>query len=266
MGYKITDEEINKVKLNSPFALPNSPSERGMKPEAIKEMFWKAFAVLIELINKYLSALGDGMATNKSDVINQINSLRNGLSKEVESLVNTRLDEAFEQIVPRQEFDEHIENYEGKINENIERINGLEGGLEVVGAQAESAYNLAAGKSRIIPVGSVRLMLGDLMYEEQERGDLFVIGEGGVPEFMFCRRSEAALNGDITFTEEQFLSGEITFEPGKYYYFADAKKQLLTIEGGFDTSALVTKEELGDMEMVLDYIISAADLYIGGAV
>ena len=68
MGYKITDEEINKVKLNSPFALPNSPTERGMKPEAIKEMFWKPFEKLIGLINNHFGEL-------ESDIKTALNSI-----------------------------------------------------------------------------------------------------------------------------------------------------------------------------------------------
>ena len=51
MSYKITDEQKNRVKMSSIFALPTSPSERGMKPDAIKEAFWKPFSILIELIN-----------------------------------------------------------------------------------------------------------------------------------------------------------------------------------------------------------------------
>ena len=243
--FKLTQEEINKIIMHSPYALADSPAQKGLGAGQIKKYFYDFIRVFAEKINSRFETVGKEFATTLE--------LLDNMEYAFELTVSGLLDK--------------ISKAEASSKESSDALNAaLEEGLASVRAQAESAYNLAAGKSRIIPVISVRLMLGDLMYEEQERGDLFVIGEGGVPEFMFCRRSEAAQNGDITFTEEQFLSGEITFEPGKYYYFADAKKQLLTIEGGFDTSALVTKEELGDMEMVLDYIISAADLYIGGAV
>ena len=66
MSYKITDEEINKVKLNSPFALPDSPTERGMKPGAIKEMFWKPFLELMSLINRKLGELDNSRAGDLS--------------------------------------------------------------------------------------------------------------------------------------------------------------------------------------------------------
>ena len=243
--FKLTQEEINKIIMHSPYALADSPAQKGLGAGQIKKYFYDFIRVFAEKINSHLEDVGKEFVSTLE--------LADNMEYAFEIAVSGLLDKINKLELTEKEHNEALSS-------------ALEAGLGEVKAQAQSAYNLAAGKSRIIPVGSVRLMLGDLMYEEQVRGDLFIVGEGGVPEFMFCRRSEAALNGDIPFTEEQYLNGEITFEPGKYYYFVDAKKQLLTIESGFDTSELVTKAELGDMEIALDYIISAADLYIGGAV
>ena len=243
--FKLTQEEINKIIMHSPYALADSPAQKGLGAGQIKKYFYDFIRVFAEKINSRFEEVGKEFTTTLELVDN--------MEYAFELAVGGLLDK--------------INKLEATEKEHSEALSAaLTEGLEGVGAQAESAYNLAAGKSRIIPVISVGLMLGDLLYEEQVRGDLFIVGEGGVPEFMYCMESYTAQNGDISFTREQFLNGEITFEPGKYYYFVDAKKQLLTIESGFDTSALVTKAELGDMEIALDYIISAADLYIGGAV
>ena len=243
--FKLTQEEINKIIMHSPYALADSPAQKGLGAGQIKKYFYDFIRIFAEKINTHFEAVG----AEFNNTLELIDNVEYAFELAVSGLLDK------------------ISKVEKTEKENNATLNAaLEQGLSSLEERVESAYNLAAGKSRIIPVLGVRLMLGDLMYEEQTRGDLFIVGERGVPEFMFCRKSEEPQNGDIPFTEEQFLNGEITFEPGKHYYFVDAKKQLLTIESGFDTSSLVTKDELGEMDVVLDYIISTADLYIGGVV
>lgn len=45
------EEELQKIKDNSPFSLPDSPSESGWTSAQIKEKFWKGLIVLYDIIN-----------------------------------------------------------------------------------------------------------------------------------------------------------------------------------------------------------------------
>jgi len=78
MSYEITEEEKNRLKLNSSFVLPTSPSERGMKASGIKEMFWKPFGMLIDLINVAIGKLEkaekdhDGSDSSHMDIRNAV--------------------------------------------------------------------------------------------------------------------------------------------------------------------------------------------------
>lgn len=87
-NYKITEEEINKLKYSSPFALPISPSERGMKPEQIKGAFWKPFQILVEIINKYLEII-EIANNNALEVANGIAGTANNALKTSQTAENT---------------------------------------------------------------------------------------------------------------------------------------------------------------------------------
>jgi hypothetical protein len=51
------DEEYQKLKDNSPWALPFNPSEEGWTAAQIKEKFWKGLIVLLDIINSDRDAL-----------------------------------------------------------------------------------------------------------------------------------------------------------------------------------------------------------------
>ena len=51
------DEEYQKLKVNSPWALPFNPSEEGWTAAQIKEKFWKGLIVLLDIINSDRDAL-----------------------------------------------------------------------------------------------------------------------------------------------------------------------------------------------------------------
>lgn len=51
------EEELQKIKDNSPFSLPDSPSESGWTSAQIKEKFWKGLIVLYDIINDDRDAL-----------------------------------------------------------------------------------------------------------------------------------------------------------------------------------------------------------------
>lgn len=53
--------ELEKLKNNSPFALPDNPAESGWPAAQIKEKFWKGFIVLLEIINEDRDSLAEKM-------------------------------------------------------------------------------------------------------------------------------------------------------------------------------------------------------------
>lgn len=57
MSYQITEEEKNRVKLSSPYVLPDSPTSKGMTAAQIKEYHYKALLVLMDILNKRLETI-----------------------------------------------------------------------------------------------------------------------------------------------------------------------------------------------------------------
>lgn len=131
---------------------------------------------------------------------------------------------------------------------------------------ANNAYNLASGKSKVRPVANLSLLCGDLLYETQERGDLFVVADVNIPEFMVYSIGSDSEEGDLRF--DSGIVNATHFEPGKFYYFTETKKRLLALESGIDTSKLASKTELDELrteiEAGLDSIIAKQEELIGG--
>ena len=55
--YIFSDEEINKILLSSPMALPNSPSSYGLRGSNIKEFFYEYIRKLMLLINDHFQRI-----------------------------------------------------------------------------------------------------------------------------------------------------------------------------------------------------------------
>ncbi|MBQ7353578.1 MAG: hypothetical protein IJW54_06235, partial [Clostridia bacterium] len=82
--YKITEEEINRILLDSPSSLPSSPSEAGMKASQTKAFFYKFINTLIKILNEHY----DSIENNTSEELNKaIISLEEGLLIAIEEMV-----------------------------------------------------------------------------------------------------------------------------------------------------------------------------------
>lgn len=56
--YEITEDEQNLIRLYTTMKMPNSPSERGMGPEAIKAFFYKYLDAFFKVLNGKFDSIG----------------------------------------------------------------------------------------------------------------------------------------------------------------------------------------------------------------
>ena len=68
------EEEYQKLKVNSPWALPFNPSEEGWTAAQIKEKFWKGLIVLLDIINSDRDALETKLSSVDS-ILDDLNSV-----------------------------------------------------------------------------------------------------------------------------------------------------------------------------------------------
>lgn len=115
--------------------------------------------------------------------------------------------------------------------------------------KADSAYNLASGKAKVHPVANVTDMYNLLQnnINEINEGDVFIIAEPLIPEFIVYLKDVDASEGDTTVSIDSMPE----FAAGEKYYIADLRVSLLALESGIDTSKFATNEGLEEIEKVL---------------
>ena len=221
MSYKITDEEMNRVKLNSPFVLPDSPTERGMKPGAIKGMFWKPFLELMSLINKKLGEL---------DELSASNLIKHSESEDVHSELFSKMEKDLSDSI-------------GKLAECAMR-------------KAEDAYDLASGKTRVRVTLSFYYMVYDLIYSGANAGDIYLILDKNIPDFIVVGNGEApdaiAITRDDLDKLPTPVIGDIFFVEGI---------SVAAIESGIDTSVFATQDFV---DQRIDTELHLFDEYVSG--
>ena len=139
--FKLTDEEINKIVLHSPYVLPSSPYKQGLGSGQIKKYFYDFIIYLCEKLNIHLQDLGQSI-----DTINDALVLINGKAEELHEsdlqLYNSLMNE-----ISRV-----------KMENNQEKLD-IEGEIEDVRLEVEAVRNLASGKSKTHSVPSIMNML-----------------------------------------------------------------------------------------------------------
>ena len=108
--------------------------------------------------------------------------------------------------------------------------------------RADNAYNLARGKAKVHPVANVTDMYTLLQSNMNEinEGDVFIIAEPLIPEFIVYSKDVDVSEGDISISTDSLPE----FAAGEKYYIADLRVSLLALESGIDTSKFATKEEM----------------------
>lgn len=219
--FKLTQEEINKTIMHSPYALGSSPAQSGLGAKQIKSYFYDFISYLAYCINNHLGEIG------------------------------TELDLTFKELT--------------------ESDNGLRELIALAQERADSAYNLASGKSKMYVVNSFAALFAEMyVNEELNPGDLIMLTEKLTPDFVVIPK-DCYLDGveiiDVTWdTENRILPAEA--QVGAVYRLRDNGVTVLAIEGGIDVSVLATKKELesaiGEIGRGIDGIIEMQSSLIGG--
>ena len=228
MSYQITEEEKNTVKLNSPFALPTSPTERGMKPEAIKAMFWKPFEILIELINTRFSKMTDSEGVQRliSELQSSINEALN--NKQNRLVIGENLDK-----MPT-EYSENLVTSGGTYSALLELRNIIRD-INVPNIYYVGTFDEAI---RVVNTGI-----------NIKPNDIIIITTKGAPDLVVFHMGSQAADGALLITQAQIEAGAVpTPKAGDRFTIENAGLGVICLECGIVEPKITVEKELCDSE------------------
>ena len=269
--FNLSSEEINQIIMSSPFALPASPAENGLGAGQIKKYFYSFIRIFAEKLNIHLSDVAEALLKLENQLTDTNERWENELSEERE-LTLTRLGEHNENEFAHGDIRNLVKSHEKShsahddIRELVtkhEESASAHGDIRELAStaqeRADSAYNLARGRSKVYPVQSTNEMITRLMEKTFNVGDMFIIADKNVPDFTVYEYG-AMQDGDVEITQLDAIMG-IEFVPGTIYYFNNTSSasnpvRLIASEGGVDTRGFATSEELLAVEQGLTSHIS----------
>lgn len=255
--FRLTEEEINKTVLRSPYSLADSPAQRGLGAGQIKKYFYDFIRYFAQCLNLHLGDITEstqaleevcGELSLEATSHNASLSAHPHLRLQIEEAKN-RANDAYNlansiDLSPLATKEE-LEAASTTSSEAHEEIKTL---IELVQGTADAAYNLARGRTKVHVATDLKShIIGLLNYGEVEgytEGDILLSAEGGVPDFIVF----TGLGGTdcVKITDANALP---ELEVGKTYQVGDYL--IIAIESGIDTSLLATKEELSTKETEL---------------
>ena len=129
--------------------------------------------------------------------------------------------------------------------------------------KAEAALDLASGRTRIHVVPSFYFMVADLINIGAYAGDVYLILEEGVPDFIVVGNGE--LEGAVHIYRDDLNDLPTPLPGGKYFVEGIS---VAAIESGIDTSAIASREYVdslvGDVNGVLDLLHDYAEALKAG--
>lgn len=244
--FNFTDEEINKILLSSPMALPNSPNSYGLKGSNIKSFFYDFIRKLMLLLNQHFEMIEGESNLTSNDIRKSITDL---INKDIE--LGDRISAHYSEI------NSANDNIKVQISADISAHNidpdahtHLVGDIQSAKAVAQRALDFAEGKSKIIPVKDVYEMIENLT-PYLNVGDKFVLSDKNVPDFtLFEKESE---NKSATpFTQADLIFGTVEFLPGESYICNGYL--LVASESGIDTSLFAKQTDITALEEALNQL------------
>ena len=251
--FKLTNEEINKIVLHSPYSLPDSPYKNGLGAEQIKRYFYEFIVYLADKLNLHLDQIKvafDGVDESIKEIndrLDQVRDAESGLGAYIAAQINNH-------------------------NASSEAHKEIRSAAESAATVAQGAHSLASGKSSVYvlhkPYDLLRLM--KTQPEMFKKGDVVFFAKRGVSDFaVVCTDGSVSADTVLDFTEvenEFTSSGDVNIGVGvgATLSVGGSGVTVMAIEGGVDTSSLVTKEELGDLTHALDMIEDIQSSLIGG--
>ena len=227
--YKLTNEEINKAVLHSPYALADSPYKKGLGAAQIKKFFYDFIVYLANSINSHLGEVGTSFDT-----------------------VDTRLEELYTRVNELHETDLVLNNYfSNEISKRLNEHNKNDVAHKDLRELIDSAIAIATGRTKVYVKTDFYSMVRDmgLNGDDFNEGDIIVITEKNVPDFIVIGKGEKSPEA-VKISVEEIEAGTLEIAPavGERYYIQGSAIEIIAIENGIDTSLLVTKEEFLELE------------------
>ncbi|MBQ7760915.1 MAG: hypothetical protein IJ400_02555 [Clostridia bacterium] len=263
--YTLSQEEINKALLLSPYSLSDSPHDWGLKAKEIKKYFYQPISYLTERLNLKLQVVGEVLSGIEEKALAIEKEAQNSLSSHDSSQLShsalfTEIRELISELNQslsshRIEENAHASEIAKSIslhNQDTSSHNDIRKSIEELLALSQNAYALAQGKSRIIPLSDVYELLDHLENNDQSSGDVFILEEKLIPDLIFYKKltdlevEEEIQNGAVLLDYDSYSLGQVTFEPGQVVIAYN--KKLVGTESGVDLSRLATKERVVALE------------------
>ena len=288
--YEINEETIKKILLYSAYALPDRPGERGLKAENVKRYFYEFINKLVEAINLGFSSVAENVNLDLSNhdgseeaheyilgLITDLNeadaNIRTGVTNEIAKHDNQSSSHPYILQTVNKRFSEHNtdesahEDIRTKIGTDIDTHNKSSGAhsdirklLGEIKEKANSAFNLANGKSKIYPMYDISGFLNVMRenVESYNQGDTFTFYQKNIPDLVLHAKGTTFIPGhdDIDLTNGGIPEGfDIT--PGIRIFVNGTL--FVGKESGVDVSKLATDEELKITKEALEALISDLD-------
>lgn len=255
---QISEEQVNKILLYTARSLPDRPGERGMRASEVKAYFYKFIPVLVEIINRVLSEVQDGVGDDIDahdsdetahasirdlilDLQYEHTVLGDAIASQIEThncdsmahedirylidLCSTSASSEIYQSMLHHDSDYEAHSYIREIISEAEKL-------------ANDAYNLASGKSAVHPYSSVDAFITAVLEGASFNvGDVVIFKETNVPDLtVFMKEQESKPNGDIELDADTELLEKQSYYLSGYTFVA--------LESGIDTSKLVSTDEM----------------------
>ena len=240
--FKLTDDEVNEVVLNSPYSLADSPASLGQRAKQIKKYFYVFIYTLSEKINEHLREIGA-----------EIDSL--GVIIESLKKSDLSLGESIEKgLLAHNENSESHPDIREKItallsahNESALSHADIRETLSYLRASLELCYSLSSGKSLVYTYDDIIEMLEDIESgKELFVGDFILIADPSAPDFTVFETGAEKREADITISVDDVSSGAVVPEAQRSYFINGVR--LISSQGNLETSRLAKREELENLE------------------
>ncbi|MBO5357522.1 MAG: hypothetical protein J6A95_07105 [Clostridia bacterium] len=228
-----SDEEISKILLSSPMALPNSPAEYGLKGSNIKLFFYDFIRKLMLLLNERYNLIENDTNVSISD--HNASSLAHyDIRKMIEDLItkDTEASKLCEEIIAKIGTDILAHN------NDLDAHKQMQYSISEIKSIAQNALNFASGKSKIIPVRDVYEMTTKLD-GSLNIGDKFVLSDKNVPDFTLFEKNSVSEDAIL-------ISDGTEFIPGESYLYNGYL--LVASESGIDTSLFAKQSDFSQLE------------------
>ena len=270
--YKLTNEEINKAVLHSPYALADSPYKRGLGAAQIKKYFYD---FIIYLANSFNAHLGD-----VGDTFDNVDKSISELGTRVSELHETDL-----QLTSRftSELSKAVKELQGadlqtttELTKALNEHNSGEDAHRDLRALIDSAIAIATGRTKVHVETDFYSMIGDISMaaDSFNEGDFIVITQKSVPDFIVLRKG-AASSSAVSIKWEENTGGAIDIVPsvGERYYIEGSSIEIIAIESGVDITvdSEISNESTNPVQnraVALEFaeFSRAYDIIIGNAV